>query len=166
MYAENAPKLKRFWHQYCPQIIQLGIANAQGSNNKDSVEQLSTPAPISDDEQNWLSRLALHALAYLMPKKNKSSKPDLTKMFMKINNGTRVAEKIQELSEIAKKKNETFSPFILYFEDENLMPNKFFVCINYLIYENSNFLTALNLLFKSYYCMYSIMCIHQNVNRS
>lgn len=39
----------------------------------------------------------------------------------------------------------------MYFEDEDQIPYKFFVCINFLIYEHDNFITALNALFISYF---------------
>ncbi|KAL5278664.1 hypothetical protein ACFFRR_003349 [Megaselia abdita] len=161
MYPEAAPKFKRFWPEYCNKIIDVAIAAAECSRDKDSVLLFSTRAPINDEEQNWLSRLALHGIHYLIPTKNKNCEQVLEKIFLKVERGTRIVEKIQELSEIANDNNEEFSPFILYFEDENLIPYKFFVCINLLIYESNNFVTALNILFKSYYvfhCIYPDKC--------
>lgn len=155
-HPESAGNLKHLWHKYVPKIINLAYEEAEGKTKKDKDAMLkySQKPPTPDEENNFLGCLALHALYYLCPKKNKTTSQILSKMFSRVENTTKIDDEVRKISERAAIEGEqAMNPFILYFDDKHGVPYKFFVCVDQLVYELATFVTALDILFKSYFVL-------------
>lgn len=139
---------------FADKIIDLAYEKAVVSRDKDAITRYKKRSEKVDDENNYLGCLALSAIFYMCPSKNKSSGQSLEKMFLKVPRGTMINQEIQKISEKVKGKQKEMNPFIIYYENENGIAFKFFVCINHLIYEMTNFISALDILFKSYFVFF------------
>lgn len=93
------------WPQYADLIIQLAKEKAIRAGDLSSVEKFETE--LEDDENNFKSCMAFHALFYMLPQ-------TLDKMMKEIENGSNVSKKVQDLHKAtaAKKKKEKINTFI------------------------------------------------------
>lgn len=149
-YPDAVNNLIYKWPDYVNKIIELAHEDAKNNNDKNGMEKFKDNN--NDDENNGIGYLALYAIFYMLPKSNGSTKQKLEKMFRKAERGTQITSEVQRISQMeAAKNSKEMNPFIIYFENENHQPYKFFVCINLLPYEFNNFITALDTLFKSYF---------------
>lgn len=151
LHPSSSHNLKYLWHKHVKQIIELALNEATSKNDKDGIAKFGGDI-IVDEDENFMGMLALNAVFYLCPNRSKTTKQTFSSMFKRSTRGARIDEEVMTLSiEAAKKKKKEMNPFILYFEDESHIPYKFFVCVNHIIYEISNFVTALDTLFKCYF---------------
>lgn len=155
LFPESASNLKYLWSTYSKKIIDCALNHAKEQKHKDKIDQFKMKESFIDTENNYIGCLALHAIFYMCPSKNGYINQNITSMFRKANKGTLINEEVhrisEEISKLKTKKTKKMNPFIIYYEDKNNVPYKFFVCINHLIYEIGNFITALDTLFKSYF---------------
>lgn len=152
LYPKSVNNLKILWPTYVNTIIQLAYDDANSNKDKNGIAKFELKDKMLDDENNYLGYLALHAIFYLLPKSNKVSKQNINEMFRKAPKGTLIYDEVRRIStEAAKNKKKELNPFIIYFENDQKVPYKFFVCINSLVYEIGNFMTALDTLFKVYF---------------
>lgn len=150
LYPNNVNNFKRLWgRKYIEEILKLAIKTAEDKKDKESAKKFS--CTVEDEENNFNSVLALNALFYLLPNRNKTQKQNLDYLLRKAPKGAKIDLEIKRISEIAAARKEDMDPFIQYFENENGIPYKFFVCINQQIYETLHFTTAMDIVFKSYY---------------
>lgn len=155
--------LKHYFYNFADKIIKLALDEARDRKDKDAIDRFNRKSPVIDEENNFLGCVTLAAIFYMVPNKNKKCKQSLDKMFHKVPKGNMINEEIQRVSEKAATLKEDMNPFILYYENESCMPYKFFVSVNHLIYETSNFITALDILFKCYFVFnvnYPSKCIN------
>lgn len=162
LYPESNDSLKHFWHEYSAKIIEVALKESRKKKDKDAISRFKKHPPAGDEDRNFVGCLALHAIFFMCPSKNKNSKQSLDKMFLRAQRGAMINEEIQRISEECKKLKEDMNPFIIYFENDVGIPYKFFVCVNHLIYETTNFITAIDTLFKTYFVFnlkYPTKCI-------
>lgn len=150
-FPDAANKLKYVWPNYIKRIIGLAHAEAGNMNDKNGMQKYV----MQDDtieNHNFNGLLALKSLFYRLPKSNKSCKQNLEKLIRSAPTGTLISSEVRRISqELADKNEKEMNPFIIYFQNDEQQPYKFFVCINHLVYELDHFTTALDILFKSYY---------------
>lgn len=145
MYPAATGKLKHLWHKFTSKILLLAVAKAR--NDKERQQVYKKKPPNDDDENNFSGCLALNALFYLCPSFDTTVKQDLSMMFRKAPRGSMINEEIQKISDQTAAEGKDNK----YFEYQIGMPFKFFICIDQLIYETSNFIMAVDILLKAYF---------------
>lgn len=135
---------KDLWSKYRKSILELGLAQ---KNNAELKRKMNLTVGVLDEERNLEGILALHALFHILPNKNKSAKKSLDKLLLLAKPGTKLQAILVQCSEKATSNN--FSPIVIYYEDENFVPYKFYTCINDIIYETDIIVSAVDLLFKA-----------------
>lgn len=143
--------LKRSFVKYREQIVNLALSRIK-KNNKNVKEKLETffKENIEDKESNIQSLICLHALFFLLPNKNTRTTQNLDIILTKAEPDKRIAHIVFEKSKEARSKN-TFSPFIIYYENEKGFPDKIYVVLDDIYYQTENMITALDVLFKIFY---------------
>lgn len=140
----NKDTFKDRWSKYRKSIIDLGLSQ---KHNTELKKKIAFYEGVKDDEKNVEGLLALHALFNIIPNKNSSSKKNLDKILLKAKPGVKLRDMLIECSK--KATNSNFSPIIIYEEDEDCLPIKFYTCFNDMPYEFDNIVSAVDLLFKS-----------------
>lgn len=110
LHPGASSNFKKNCHRFVQPLLDLAIKEANDRKDKDSCAKFSLTQPQQDEEQNWSSRMALYAVHYLLPNKNKMIKQDINKMLLKVNPCTRISDKIIEISKEAAKKKEKHKP--------------------------------------------------------
>lgn len=134
---------KHLWSTYRRSIIDLALTQKK---NKDLQHKVELADISRDEEKNMEGVIALHALFALLPNKMSNAKKNLNKIIRKANAGSKLNEIVMECSREATDNN--FGPVIIYYENEDFLPYKFFICLNETVYETSNIVSAIDLLFK------------------
>lgn len=151
-FPDALNKLKYIWPDHVKRIIELAYDEAKASNDKDGMQKYQMQDDTIENNNNFNGLLAFTALFSMLPKSNKSYKQDLERLIRIAPRGTLISSEVRRIAQVlADKKVKEMNPFIIYFQNEEQQPYKFFICINHLIYEVEHFTTALDILFKSYY---------------
>lgn len=154
-YPDSASNLKILWPQYTKTIIGVARKHAKEYKHNEKLAQLKINWKLKDDENNYIGWIAVNAVFYMCPGRAEGVNQKLSSFFRKVVKGSLISDEVQRISEelatLENKKLRKMNPFIIYYEDENKVPYKFFVIINHLIYETGNLTTALDVVFKSYF---------------
>ncbi|KAL5285177.1 hypothetical protein ACFFRR_007120 [Megaselia abdita] len=147
---------KRLWPKYRQNIIDMALISANKKSekdkqrNKDIIKNLGMIKENTDEEGNLAGFLAMQALFFLLPNKNNYVKQNLDKILLKAEKGSKVDDIIFELS-LQQTKTKKFHPIIIYYEDKDYLPYKFYTCVNDVKYELENITTAIDVLFKIFF---------------
>ena len=146
------------WPKYRNQILHHGIMEAKNKKKKETADILSR-VEANDEDNNLEGVLALHALFFLLPNKNKMHKQCLKKVIFEGPPGEKVDSIIAELAH----QNGSFSPVIIYYCNEDKIPIVFHVCVNGLSYEVKYLTTALDIFFKLHF-IFDLSYMGEGVN--
>lgn len=146
---------KLLWPKFRTIIITMALEVAQRTEkdkikNKEMIKKLNRFNGELDEDGNLEGFTALHALFFLLPNKNKNTSQNLCKMLRKAEKGQKVEAIIRDLSENQKKMG-SFHPIIIYYENEEILPYKFYTCVNDIKYEFENITTSIDILFKIFF---------------
>lgn len=132
-------------------IVNLALSRVKKCHQgvKDKFENFFEKK-MEDKEKNIKSLLTLHAIFFLLPNKNTRPTQNLDVILLKAKPFERIADIVAEKSKNARSKN-TFSPFIIYYENENGVPYKIYVALDDIYYQMENIITAFDTLFKIFY---------------
>lgn len=143
--------MKELWPKCREIIIELANKKArQPPKNKAMIERLALQSEKDDDGKNFEGILAIHSLFYLLPNKNSSTKKSLEKILVQAEPGAKVQDIVDEISkkDVA---NKNFNPTIIYYNNDDHIPYKFYVVVNDVMYETQNIVTAVDIFFKIYF---------------
>lgn len=147
--------MKEMWPIFRRKILDLAISEAKKGRKKKQhiIDKLEASFNIefgTDDEKNFESILALHAIFYLHPNKNSYSNQFLGSIIIQAKPGDKVQNIIEKLAQEAASSG-NFSPKIIYYTNEMNIPYKFYVCVNEVIYETRTAVTAIDVFFKIFF---------------
>lgn len=149
LFGEKTNNFKMLWSAYSLKFLNMAKSAASKLPvDKNALAKFSTDIPPEDEEMNFSNYMSLHAAFYLCPGKDKTVAQNLEKMIRKVPRDQKIMDAVAAIGKETKNK---VCPYILYYEDDNEIPYKFFICISNLVYEVSNFITAIDTLFKSCY---------------
>lgn len=147
---------KSLWPKYRQIIVNNGLKSADKKpekdrkKNADIIKRMNRFAGMTDEEGNLQGFTALLALYFLLPNKNKNTTQNLDAILHKAEKGQKVDDIMRDLSE-KQKESGRFHPIIIFYEDQESLPYKFYTCVNDLKYEFENITTAIDVLFKIFF---------------
>lgn len=140
--------LKDLWSKYRKAIIEL--VQKKCDKKKQSAFAKFNQNKIEDADKNWEGILAIHAIFYLVPNKNKMAKQSIQSILFKAPIGSRIDDLVKELSHKARDTG-SFNPRIIYFVNDDDEPYLFYIVINHIKFQLPNFTKAIDTLMKAFY---------------